>query len=188
MGGLMATIATKLMTAEELELLPDDGYQYELVKGVLRRMAPASFRPSNIAARIVARLVAYSDEHGLGEVTGADGGYVLERGPDTVRAPDVAFVRAERVPSGEAREHFAGIAPDLAVEVVSPSDRMRDVNEKVDQYLATGVRLVWEFRAKRRTVTVRRVGRAPQVLREGDVVDGEDILPGFRLPVGDIFR
>jgi len=121
-------------------------------------------------------------------VTGADGGYVLERCPDTVRAPDVAFVRAERVPTAEEQEHFAELAPDLVVEVISPSDRMTDVEEKVEQYLALGVPLVWVFHPRRRTVTVRRPGREPLVLRDGDVVDGEEVLPGFRLPVADIFR
>jgi Uma2 family endonuclease len=184
----MATTATGLMTAEELARLPDDGYRYELVKGVLHRMSPGSFEPSTIAMRIGARLVAFADEHGLGEVTGADGGYVLERGPDTVRAPDVAFVRADRVPTREEQQHFAELAPDLAVEVISPSDRMSDLEEKVEQYLALGVPLVWVFHPRERTVTVRRPRRAPRVLRDGDVIDGEEILPGFRLPVADVFR
>jgi Uma2 family endonuclease len=183
----MATITTA-MTAEELELLPDDGHRYELVRGVLKRMAPASFRPSNVAGRIAVRVGAYAEAHGLGEITVADGGYVLERGPDTVRAPDVAFVRAERVPTAEEQEHYARLAPDLAVEVVSPSDRMSDVEEKVEQYLATGVPLVWVFHPRRRNVTVRRSGRAPLVLGEGDTLDGEEILPGFRLPIADVFR
>ena len=184
----MATTATELMTAEDLARLPDDGCQYELVKGVLRRMAPASFRPSNVAMRIAIEIGAYAKEHGLGELTGADGGYILERGPDTVLAPDVAFVRAERLPSAAEQEHFAPIAPDLAIEVVSPSDRMRKVNEKVDHYLAAGVPLVWVFHPRRRTVTVRRPNQPPHVLREGDELDGEDILPGFRLPIADVYR
>lgn len=184
----MATTATGLMTAEELAQLPDDGYRYELVRGVLRRMAPGSFEPSVIAVRISARLFNFADEHGLGTVSGADGGYVLERGPDTVRAPDVAFVRTDRVPTREEQQHFAELAPDLVVEVISPSDRMADVEEKVEQYLALGVPLVWVFHPRRRTVTVRRPGQAPRVLRDGDVVEGEEILPGFRLAVSDVFR
>ena len=176
------------MTAEELALIPDDGDQYELVGGVLTRMAPASFRPSNIAARITVRIGAYAEAHGLGEVTVADGGYLLERGPDTVRVPDVAFVRAERVPTLEEQEHFPALAPDLAVEVISPSDRMSEVEDKVRQYLASGVPLVWVFDPRRRGVTVHRPGRAPLVLGEGDAFDGEDVLPGFRLSVSDVFR
>lgn len=184
----MATTANKLVTAEELELFPDDGFQYELVEGVVHRMAPASFEPSTFAARVLIRIGNHVERMGLGEVTGADGGFVLARRPDTVLAPDVAFVRAERLPSGEDRQHFAPIAPDLVVEVVSPSDRMREVDQKVERYLAAGVPMVWVFHPRRRTVTVRRADRAPTVLRQGDVLDGEDILPGFRLPLSDIFR
>jgi len=184
----MATTATRLMTAEELEQMPDDGFQYELIEGVLRRMAPASFGPSNLPARLVTRIGPFVEQHGLGELTAADGGFVLERGPDTVVAPDVGFVRAERAPTGEAREHVAQIPPDLAIEVVSPSDRVRDVNDKVERYLVAGVPLVWVFRPRRRTVTVRRAGQVPVVLRDGDVIDGEDVLPGFRLAVSDVFR
>jgi Uma2 family endonuclease len=184
----MATTATGPMTAEDLARLPDDGFQYELVRGELRRMSPASFEPSNIAARILIEIGSYAKAHGLGEVTGADGGYVLERGPDTVRAPDVAFVRADRLPTREQRQHFAPIAPDLAVEVVSPSDRMGDVEEKVEQYLALGVPMVWVFHPRRRTVTVRRPGLEPRVLGGGEVLDGDEILPGFRLSADDVFR
>ena len=184
----MATTANKLVTAEELKLLPDDGHQYELVEGVVHRMAPASFAPSNFAARLLIRIGNYVEERGLGEVTGADGGYVLARGPDTVLAPDVAFVRAERLPSPKEQQHFAPIAPDLVVEVVSPSDRMREVNDKVKRYLAAGVVVVWVFHPRQRTATVRRENKAPLVLNAGDVLDGEDVLPGFRLSLSDIFR
>lgn len=184
----MATTATELMTAEEFARLPDDGYRYELVKGVVHRMSPGSFEPSTISVRIAARLVIFADENGLGAVTGPDGGYVLERGPDTVRAPDVAFVRADRVPTPEQQQRFAELAPDLAVEVVSPSDSLRDLDQKVQQYLALGVSLVWVFHPKRRTATVHRLGWEPRVLGEGDVLDGEEILPGFRLPLADVFR
>ncbi len=86
---MMATTAKRLVTAEELELFPDDGYQYELVEGVVQRMAPASFEPSNIAARVLARIVNHVEEHDQGEVTGADGGYVLARPPETVRIGEV---------------------------------------------------------------------------------------------------
>ena len=184
----MATTITDLMTAEELERLPDDGYRYELIEGVLHRMSPASFRPSNIAARITARIVIFADEHGLGEVTSADGGYVLRRDPDTVLAPDVAFVRTERLPSAAEQEHFAPVVPDLVVEVVSPSDSMTKVDDKVKRYLAASVSLVWVFHPRRRTVTVRRSNQPARVLRDGDVLDGEDVLPGFRLSVSEIFR
>ncbi len=184
----MATTATALMTAEDLAKIPDDGYQYELVRGVLRKMSPTSFRPSNIAARLIVRIGTFVEDHNLGEVTGADGGYKLEHDPDTVLAPDVAFVRADRVPPADEQDRFASLAPDLVVEVMSPSDRMREVEEKIDLYLENGVPLAWVFDPKRRRVIVRRPGQPEQVLREGETLDGEEVLPGFRLPVAAIFR
>ncbi len=184
----MATATTTLVTAEELAEIPDDGYQYELIEGVMRRMAPASFRPSNLATRVAARLVAYAEAHGLGEVTGADGDYILARDPDTVLAPDVAFVRAERVPALAEQDQFAALAPDLVIEVVSPSDRTKDVNEKVARYLAAGVPLIWVFHPRSLTVTVHRPDRPVLTMREGEVLDGEDIVPGFRLPIAQIFQ
>lgn len=184
----MSIATVSKVTAEELEAIPDDGFQYELIEGVVRRMAPASFRPSNLAVRVTIRIGAYAEAHRLGEITGADGGYVLARDPDTVLAPDVAFVRADRLPSAAEQEHFPELAPDLVVEVISPSDRMKDVNEKVDRYLAAGVPLVWVFHPRQTNVTVHRRGRPVLTLEAGDVVDGEDILPGFQLPVADIFQ
>jgi len=184
----MAASATRPMTAEELAQIPDDGYQYELVRGVLHKMAPAGFRPSNIAVRFAARLVTFANEHGLGEVTGADGGYKLEVAPDTILAPDAAFVRAERVPPLDEQNRFAELAPDLVVEVMSPSDTIREVNEKVDLYLENGVLLTWIFDPKRRRVTIRRAGEPPRTLGDGDELAGEDILPGFRVAVAELFR
>jgi Uma2 family endonuclease len=151
-------------------------------------MSPTSFEPSNIAARILVKIGSYADALGLGEVTGADGGYALEGDPDTVLAPDVAFVRADRLPSPEERNHFPTMAPDLVVEVLSPTDRVRAVNKKIELYLASGVQLVWVFNPRRQTVTIRRPDQPARVLRVGAMLDGEDILPGFHLPVADIFR
>lgn len=184
----MAPTATRLMTAEELEAMPDDGKRDELIEGILQTMSPASFGPSNVAARLVTRIGTFVEEHDLGELTVADGGYVLERGPDTVVAPDVGFVRSDRVPTGEAGNHFAQLPPDLAIKVISPSDRMGAVNGKVERYLAAGVPLVWVFDPRRRSVTVRRRGRGPMLLRDGDVIDGEEVVPGFRLAVSEVFR
>ena len=184
----MATTARPLMTAEELARLPDDGYQNEFVRGVLHRMSPTGFEASNIAARLTVEIGIHAKALGLGELTGADGGYELESDPDTVLAPDVAFVRAERLPPPEERQSFPAIAPDLVVEVISPSDRLRAVNKKVDRYLANGVQMAWVFNPRRKTVAVRRPNYPAQVLRTGDMLDGEEILPGFHLPVADVFR
>jgi Uma2 family endonuclease len=176
------------MTAEELARLPDNGFQYELVRGVLHRMSPTNFEASNIAARLTVEIGIYVKALELGELTCGDGGYELESDPDTVLAPDVAFVRAERLPSAEERQQFPPLSPDLVVEVILPSDRLRAVNKKVDRYLATGVQMVWVFNPRRKTVTVRRPNQPARVLRVGDMLDGEEILPDFHLPVADVFR
>jgi Uma2 family endonuclease len=182
----MAT--TKLMTADELMALPDDGWQYELIEGVLHRMSPAGTEASAIAIRIGGRLDAFAFERRLGKVTGADGGYFFDRDPDTVRALDVAFVRTDRLPPADQQRGYSPVVPDLAVEVVSPGDSAREVAEKVAFYLAHGVPLVWVVRPRPRTVTVHPAGGEPRVLGEGDVLDGGDVLPGFRLRVADLFR
>ena len=182
----MAT--TKLMTAEELEQMPDDGFRYDLVRGVLIRMAPAARRPARIELRVGHYLYTFVDEHQLGEVYGAEAGFILARDPDIVRAPDVSFVRAERLTPDLDEDKFLPFPPDLAVEIVSPSDRARDVHDKVIDYLDAGVPLMWVIHPQRRTVTVYTSNRTARVLREGDELDGGAVLPGFRLPVAEIFR
>lgn len=182
----MAT--TRLITAEELEQMPGDGFRYDLVRGVLIRTAPAARRPARIEVRLGHYLYTFVDEHQSGEVYGAEAGFVLARDPDIVRAPDVSFVRAERLSPDLDEDRFLPFAPDLAVEIVPPSDRARDVHDKVMDYLDAGVPLVWVIHPSRRTVTVYTSGRTARLLREGDELDGGDVLPGFRLAVAEIFR
>ncbi|MDP9363587.1 MAG: Uma2 family endonuclease [Chloroflexota bacterium] len=179
---------TRMVTADDLMTMPDDGRRYELIRGELREVAPAGFGASHIAIRIGGRIDAYVDEHGLGEVTGADGGYLFEIAPDTVRAPDVAFTLASRLPPRHALIGYSAVIPDLVVEVVSPSDARREVEDKVAYYMGQGVPLVWTVWPKPRTVVAHRPGREPQTFREGDVLTAEDLLPGFRLPIEDVFR
>jgi len=182
----MAT--TRTITADELLTMPDDGRRYELYRGELREVAPAGFEASHVAVRIGGRIDAYADAHDLGEVTGADGGYLFEIAPDTVRAPDVAFTRESRLPPRGARTGYPAVVPDLVVEVVSPNDTRREVGDKVSFYLAEGVPLVWTVWPRPREVVAHRPGEGPQTFREGDVLTAEDVLPGFRLPVEDVFR
>jgi Uma2 family endonuclease len=176
-----------LLTAEDLYELADHGYRYELVAGELRVGQPAGFRHSEIAFYIGYRLASHVYAHGLGAVTGADGGFVLARRPDTVRGPDVAFVAAARLPRDEIAHRFFEGAPDLAVEVVSPSDRADEVDEKVDSYLRTGVRLVWVVYPSTRRVAVHGPGGGVTVLTGSDALDGGDVVPGFRCPVAELF-
>jgi Uma2 family endonuclease len=154
----------------------------------LQRLSPAGTEASAIAIRIAGRLDAFAFARGLGTFTGADGGYFFGRDPDTVRAPDVAFVRADRLPPTDLWEAYSPVVPDLAVEVVSLGDGAREVAEKVAFYLAHEVQLVWVVRPRPRTVTVHPAEGDPVVLGEGDVLDGGEVLPGFRLPVADLFR
>ena len=178
---------TSPMTAEELLDLPDDGLRHELVLGELRTMTPAGFEHGRVAMRMGSRIEAFVDAHGLGVVLGAETGFTLARDPDTVRAPDAAFVRTDRVPAPGDRAGFAALAPDLVVEVVSPSDRAIEVSEKALMWADAGVRLVWIVDQRTRTVTVYRPDGAVSLLRGASELDGEDVLPGFRLPLADLF-
>ncbi len=182
----MAT--THLLTAEDLWALGDDGHRYDLIRGELQRMAPAGGEHGEIGMMIGALLLMHARSRNLGTVFGADTGFILARQPDTLLAPDVAFVRADRLPPRDQRIGFLELAPDLVVEVISPSERPSDVAEKVRIYLAAGVRMVLFIEPRPRTITVHCSGQAPRTLNEGDALDGRDVLPGFRLPVREVFR
>jgi Uma2 family endonuclease len=178
---------TQLMTAEELLKLPRGRYRYELVKGELRQMSPAGHTHGKIAARLGAELFRHVEEHDLGEVYAAETGFKLKSDPDYVRAPDAAFVRRARVEQvGDAQGYFPG-APDLAAEVVSPGDKVSEVEEKVEEWLDAGTTLVWIVSPKLRTVTVYRSLSDVTTLTEKDALDGEQVVPGFRYPVAKLF-
>jgi Uma2 family endonuclease len=175
------------MTAEDLLKLPDDGFRYELVKGELRRMPPAGHEHGDIAMNIGAPLHQHVKKNKLGKVYAAETGFVLETGPDTMRAPDAAFVRRERVEQiNRTKGYFPGV-PDLAVEVVSPGDTVSEVEGKVEEWLKFGVRLVWIVSPKLRTITAYRSLTDVATLTEKDTLDGGDIVPGFQIPVAEIF-
>lgn len=180
-------MSTTLMTAEELARLPDDGHRYDLIRGELICMAPAGGEHGEIASELGAELRDFVRAHKLGRTYGAETGFLLARNPDVVMGPDAAFIRADRVPPRSLRCGYVPVAPDLTVEIVSPWDRRRDVMRKVEAYLVAGVRLVWVIDPRRR-VTAYRAGGTTRVFTEQDDLDGEDVLPGFRLPVTEIFR
>jgi len=177
------------MTAEQLIKLPDDGWQYELVEGVLVRMPPSGQRASRIARRLAARLGDVVDSHQLGNVTGSDGGYALDA--DTDFAPDVGFIRADRLPPLNSPDYdkLAPDAPDLAVEVASPSQYRPGMAAKARRYLHAGTRLVWIVWPRQQQVDIWRPGdtQPSAVLGAGDVLDGEDVVPGFVYPVAYLF-
>ena len=181
----MAT--TRWVTVEDVERLPDDGYRYDLIDGELIRMTPAASGHGEVAFEIAWHLGTFVRPRRLGRIYAAETGFILRRNPDVILGPDVAFVREERIPADHDPDHFLPLAPDLAVEVISPSERRGQITRKVRTYLEGGVRLLWLVNPRRRTVTVYSPGAEPRVLTGADELDGGDVLPGFRLPVTAIF-
>ena len=176
-----------LLTAEDLWKQVDDGYRYELVKGVIRRMPLAGFEHGIRSAKIGARLNAYVEKHKLGYVCGAETGFKISQDPDTVRAPDAAFVcQASIDEQGISKGYWDG-APDLAVEVISPGDTYTEVAEKVDEWLTAGCAMVWVVNPRRETIEVYRSPEDITVLRKDEILDGGDVIEGFQCPVRDIF-
>lgn len=181
------TVSEKVVTADELLALPDDGQRHELVRGRLRTMTPAGARHGQIALTLGGILRKHIVDNDLGVVVAAETGFRLESDPDTVRAPDAAFVSQTRIPEGGVPDGFWPGAPDLAGEVVSPGDSSEEVQAKVTDYLAAGTRLVWVVHPKTRTVTEYRSLDEVRVLREEDTLDGADVVPGFSVAVRDLF-
>jgi Uma2 family endonuclease len=184
-GDLMA-IQDRLMTADELSSLPDDHMRHELVRGELRTMSPPNEEHTWLSAKLVISLGGHVVAHGLGRVY-TDLGCKLESAPDTVRAPDVAFIRQARISATPQPAYWPG-APDLVVEVISPNDRYSEVDEKVDLWLAHGAQMVLVLNPRWRTVLVHRPGQPPRLLAEGETLDGADVVPGWRLAIRDIFN
>ncbi len=176
-----------LMTADELFRMPDDGMRHELVRGELRTMPPSGEMHGAVAMRFAGRLYMFVEPQGLGEVFAAETGFWIERGPDTVRAPDVAFVAAGRFPEGRIPITYSDVVPDLLVEVVSPGESRREVEEKVQMWLTSGVRLVFVAWIRTRTVAVYPSSGGMRVLTQDDLLDGGTVLPGFTCPVRDLF-
>ena len=174
------------ITVDEFEATCGDE-RVELIDGVAVPMTPASNRPARIGARITILLGMHVLPRQLGSLYNAEGGFVIFPDRQTVLAPDVAFVRAGREPRGEAELHFAHLAPDLVVEVISPSDRDRDIQAKAAMYQEAGVPLIWVVDPQAQTVTVLALGQAPVKLTAMDTLDGGDVLPGFRVAVSEIF-
>jgi Uma2 family endonuclease len=157
----------------------------ELVRGELIMMSPAGLEHGSIIVNITVSLAAFVKEHRLGRVFSADTGFCIASNPDTVRAPDVAFVRAERLVGGIPRGFFPG-PPELAVEVVSPSDRASEVLAKVQDWLEAGCLVVWVVDPEARRVSVYQ-GREVVVLKEAEAVAGGNVLPGLSLPISEVF-
>jgi Uma2 family endonuclease len=178
-------MAPATMTAEDLLRLNIQDKRSELVRGQLIVREPAGFAHGVVASRIGEQMAAFVRAQGLGIVVAAETGFTLARNPDTVRAPDAGFVRRDRVPDPLPRG-YAPMAPDLVVEVLSPDDRPGEVLAKVADWLRAGTALVWVVDPIRRSARAYRADGTESYLEEHDSLDGEDVLPGFALPLAAI--
>ena len=178
----------QLLTADDLLELYSQGVRGELIRGVLCKTMPAGSLHGEIVMTFGALLVAFAKAGRLGRVMGSDSGVWLERDPDTVREPDIAFFSAERWPLDQREMGYAEIVPDLVVEVKSPSDSRPEVNDKAAMWLHFGVRLVWVVYPEQRSVEAHHAERGVVVHTDEDELDGWDALPGFRCAVSELFE
>jgi Uma2 family endonuclease len=177
---------TAAMTAEELLHLNLPDRRTELVQGKLVVREPAGYHHGDVSMRLAAAIAPYVYAHDLGRAFAAETGFTIARNPDTVRAPDVAFISHERLPVPAPRG-FAELAPDLAAEVLSADDRPGEVLEKVADWLKAGSRLVWVVDPSREQARIYRGDGSERMLAKDDALDGEDVLRGFSCPLETIF-
>jgi Uma2 family endonuclease len=170
------------MTADELLQLPNAGWRYELLKGELRQMPLSGATHGRVAAEIVWSLMAHMKRHGTGVVYSSETGFRISRKPDTVRAPDAAFVRTDRVT--ETAGFFEG-PPDAAFEVTSPGDTYSEIEEKTLEWLRAGVKVVVIVDPRTKTARVHRSDGAMSV---ENVIEIDDVIPGWRLPLDELFQ
>jgi len=173
------------MTADELIMLPRGEHRYELIKGELLTMSPTGEEHGVVTVNITILLGQYVRKHQLGTLYGAETGFKLESDPDTVLAPDLAFIGRDRV--GEVSKGYRSGAPDLVVEVLSPGDRKGKVERKTSQWLTLGALAVWLLNPQTRTVDVRLASGERKLFTKDDVLTDDYIVPGFRVRVSDIF-
>ena len=177
-----------LLTAEQLFALPDDGcHRYELLDGELVEMTPPGGEHSGIASQVIRFLLNFIEDQHLEYLVGSEVGVVLQRSPDRVRAPDAYVIARDRLPSGRLPTSYLEVVPDLIVEVVSPHDRAGEVQDKAEEWLPAGARLVWVIYPKTRSVIAQRGLSEIRIYREEDRLDAEPVLPGFTCPVGRLF-
>ncbi len=174
------------MTAEELAVRQPPDMRSELVNGRMLVREPGAYEHGRLALAIGAQLYVWVSAHKLGVTVGAETGFTLQRNPDTVLAPDAAFISNARLPR-DGVTGYAELTPDLIVEVLSPSDRAGKVRWKVGAWLAAGARLVWVIDAQRGRADVHRADGTSEQCGANDALDGEDVLPGFTLPLHPLF-
>ena len=166
------------MTAEQLLDVNIPGKRVELVRGLLLVREPAGLRQGRLVATLSRRLSDHVEANDAGQVYVGDTGFTLARDPDTVRAPDIAFIRRERIPHPEP-PGYPDLAPDLAIEVLSPSNRPGEVLAKIADWLSAGTSLVWVLDPERRQARVYRQDGTEALVSGNEALSGEDVLPGF---------
>jgi len=177
-----------LITADELLLMPKDGFKYELVEGELNKMSPSGYKHGITIARLAGRLQVYIEENNLGEVCGAETGFIISSNPDTVIAPDIAFISNQRILQITNPDTYSPIAPELVVEVLSPSDTPKKVTKKIELWLNFGVNVVILIDPRKKELKVYRSLSEPTPLTEKDTLTLDDILPGFSYSLANLFR
>ena len=180
----MSATTTHLMTAEDLANMPDDGLRHELIKGELLTMPVPKLLHGFVTMKLLVLLYDYIEANNLGLLVG-ESGFHLESGPDTVLGPDVAFISRDRV--RDDKDCFYPGAPDLAVEVLSPSDRRGKIERKTALYLELGAKSVWNVNPRKRTVEVVHADGQRWLFHEDDELF-DDTVPGFRVAVSSIFE
>ena len=181
------TTETRLLTADDLQRLHSKGVRGELIRGVLCETLSTGVEHGKIVMTLGRHLGNFIAPGRLGTLIGSDAGVLLERNPDTVREPDIAFISAEQMPLGARVTTFSEAVPELVVEIVSPSDDPDNVFNKARMWLSSGVRLVWVVHPEDRSMDLHRAGAAAAMVGEDRELDGLDVLPGFRCSVGTIF-
>ena len=182
------TTQTQLTTANELLRYQGDGSRYELIRGELKRMAPAGNEHGFLAAVFIGLLITHVRTKKLGRVYAAETGFKLATDPDTVRAPDAAFISQKRLDEvGPVQGYWPG-APDLAVEVISPNDLYTEVSEKVAEWLQAGSKMVVVVNPRTQQVVVHLSPAGVSVLGVDDTLEGGEVVPGWQLPIKELFE
>ena len=179
---------TSLISADELLRRSSDLERCELIAGELRMMSPSGWPHGKVVGNLHGLLWRHIREHDLGLLFGAETGFLIARNPDTVRAPDIAFISKQQALAQESEEGYWPGAPELAVEVLSPGDRTGEVDEKIEAWLEAGTAAVWVVNPKLRTVTLYQSTHSVQVKKSGQILDGNPVVPGFSCPVDELFR
>lgn len=184
----MTTTKPQLLTADDLLRLHSEGVKGELIMGVLDEKVSSGLEHGEIVGNVLSPLHQFVKSRRLGRVFGSDMGILLERDPDTVREPDVAFISAERLPLDVRVRRYSEVVPDLVVEIVSPNDRPIPLFDKAQMWLRFGAQLVWIVNPEARTIEAWLQSGPSRTFTEADTLDGGDVLPGFTCPVRDIFE